>query len=308
MTAATPSWRPTRRLSRWAMSWVSTTREPAPSRDNTVSKTLRSSDWASSTMTNESCSERPRMCVNGGTSSMPRARTSSSTAGLASPSRGVEDGLRPGAHLVALAAGQVTELLAADGIPGTEDHDLALGAPLQHRLRPAHNARADLPVPAFTTEGDDPDRLVEQQVQRHPLFGGASAQTEHLPVTANQLQPLVGIDPPQRVRGAAQQPDPGDTADPGFSQVHLACGEERVDVPGGHVEFGHPGPAGGDHVLGVVLVGGQSDGTGLTRNGMSLLTRVTRLPSAARLAAQARIRASLVSVRNPAGSTVGRCG
>ena len=38
---------------------------------------------------------------------------------------------------------------------------------------------------------------------------------------------------------------------------------------------------------------------------MSLLTNVTRLPSAARLAATVRIRASLLSVRNPAGSTVG---
>ena len=38
---------------------------------------------------------------------------------------------------------------------------------------------------------------------------------------------------------------------------------------------------------------------------MSLLTRVTSLPSAARLAAQVRIRASLVPVRKPAGSTVG---
>ena len=34
---------------------------------------------------------------------------------------------------------------------------------------------------------------------------------------------------------------------------------------------------------------------------MSLLTNVTRYPSAARLAAQVRIRASLVSVRKPAG-------
>ncbi len=43
----------------------------------------------------------------------------------------------------------------------------------------------------------------------------------------------------------------------------------------------------------------------LTRSGMSLLTNVTRLPSAARLAAQHRMRESLVSVRKPAGSTAG---
>ncbi len=43
----------------------------------------------------------------------------------------------------------------------------------------------------------------------------------------------------------------------------------------------------------------------LTRSGMSLLTNVTRLPSAARLAAQLKIRESLLSVRKPAGSTAG---
>ena len=35
----TPSWRPTRRLSRWATSWVSTTRLPRPSRLSAVSST-----------------------------------------------------------------------------------------------------------------------------------------------------------------------------------------------------------------------------------------------------------------------------
>ena len=48
-------------------------------RDSTVSNTLRSSDWASSTITNASCSERPRMWVSGSTSSMSRCSTSSMT-------------------------------------------------------------------------------------------------------------------------------------------------------------------------------------------------------------------------------------
>ncbi|SHT27487.1 Uncharacterised protein [Mycobacteroides abscessus subsp. abscessus] len=43
----------------------------------------------------------------------------------------------------------------------------------------------------------------------------------------------------------------------------------------------------------------------LTRNGMSLLTNVTSLPSAARLSAHAKIRESLESVRKPTGSTEG---
>ena len=78
-TATTPSCRPTRRLSRWATSWVSTTRESCPIRLSTVSSTLRSSDWASSTMTKASCRERPRMWVSGSTSSSPRSTTSSIT-------------------------------------------------------------------------------------------------------------------------------------------------------------------------------------------------------------------------------------
>ena len=82
MTEATPSWRPTRRLSRWATSWVSTTREFWPMRESTVSSTLRSSDCASSTITNASCSDRPRMWVSGSTSRMPRSTTSSSTFSL----------------------------------------------------------------------------------------------------------------------------------------------------------------------------------------------------------------------------------
>ncbi len=84
ITAAMPSCRPTRRLSRCATSCVSTTREPAPSRDSTVSSTLRSNDCASSTTTNESCSDRPRMWVSGSTSIIPRASTSSMTSAVTS--------------------------------------------------------------------------------------------------------------------------------------------------------------------------------------------------------------------------------
>ena len=46
--------------------------------------------------------------------------------------QGVEDRLGPGAHLVALAAGQVAQLLATDGVERAEYHDLALGSPFQY--------------------------------------------------------------------------------------------------------------------------------------------------------------------------------
>src|SRR5450631_527146 len=80
MTAATPSWRPTRRLSRWATSWVRTTLEFWPILESTVSSTLRSRDCASSTMTKASCNDRPRMWVNGMTSNIPRSIISSTTS------------------------------------------------------------------------------------------------------------------------------------------------------------------------------------------------------------------------------------
>lgn len=80
-TAVTPSCRPTLRLSRWATSWVRTTRDDWPMRESTVRSTLRSSDWASSTMTKASCSERPRMWVSGRTSRMSRSAISSMTLG-----------------------------------------------------------------------------------------------------------------------------------------------------------------------------------------------------------------------------------
>src|SRR5699024_11776747 len=73
-----------RRLSRWATSWVSTTREFCPMRESMVSSTLRSSDCASSTITKASWRERPRMCVSGSTSSMPRERSEEHTSELQS--------------------------------------------------------------------------------------------------------------------------------------------------------------------------------------------------------------------------------
>ncbi len=74
-------------------------------------------------MTNESCSERPRMCVSGSTSSMPRPMTSSITSRRDQRAERVEHRLRPGRHLLVLAAGQVAELLTADGEQRAEDDD-----------------------------------------------------------------------------------------------------------------------------------------------------------------------------------------
>ena len=90
------------------------------------------------------------------------------------------------------------------------------------------------------------------------------AEAEHLAVTAHQLHPLVGVHPAQRVRVAAEQPNSGVARQiPGRLEVDLAVGEQRVDLLGGHVDLGHPGPARGDDVLRAVFVGGQADRAGL---------------------------------------------
>ena len=78
------------------------------------------------------------------------------------------------------------------------------------------------------------------------------------------MDPLLGIHPAKCMRAAPQQSDAGVAGQiPGIGQVDLALGEQRVDLLAGDIQFGHAGPAGGDHILGVVLVGGQSDRSGL---------------------------------------------
>src|SRR5215217_2708997 len=121
----------------------------------------------------------------------------------------VEDGLRPWAHLFALAARQVAEVLAADRIQRPEHDDLAMCAAFQHGLQPSAQRKRRLAGARFTAERHDADRLVLQQIQRHPLLRRAAAQPEHLAIAAHELHPLLGVDPPQRVRGSAEQPNAG---------------------------------------------------------------------------------------------------
>ena len=153
---------------------------------STVSSTLRSSDCASSTITNASCSERPRMCVSGSTSSRPRATTSSTTLPRDDRAERVEDRLAPGVHLLALVAGQVAELLAAHGEQRTEDDDLPLLLPLEHRLEPRAQRERRLAGAGAPAERDDADLGVEQQVDRDALLGRAAVQPEDLAVAAHE--------------------------------------------------------------------------------------------------------------------------
>ena len=307
ITAATPSWRPTRRLSRCATSWVSTTRDPAPSRDSTVSSTLRSSDCASSTMTNESCSERP--------ADVGQRQHLEHAAGehllehrrAGQPVERVEDRLRPRAHLLALAAGQVAELLAADRVERAEHDDLACGCaapapPPDRRTARAPTCRCRPCRPAT--------RCRPRSSSSRSSATRCSAERPRSPNTSRSPRTswtrLLGVDPAERgeLPPSSRSPVWHGRSRAASRSISPSANSASI-VVGGDLDLGHPGPAGGDHVLRVVLVGGQPTAAALTRSGMSLLTNVTRLPSAARLSAQVRMRESLVSVRKPAGSTVG---
>ena len=103
-------------------------------------------------------------------------------------------------------------------------------APFQHRLQSGAQRQRGLAGAGLAAERHDADGLVEKQIQRHPLLGGATPQSEHLAITADQLHPLVGIDPAERVRVAAEQPNSGVARQiPCLLQIDLTLGEQCVD-------------------------------------------------------------------------------
>ena len=149
------------------------------------------------------------MWVSGSTSSIPRAEHLLDHVGARHRAEGVEDRLRPRLHLLRLVAGQVAELLAADGEQRPEDDDLLVLAPLEHRLEPGAQRQRRLAGAGAAAERDDADVGVEQQVERDPLLGRAAAQAERLAVAADQPHLLVGRHPAQRAAALGQQHQAG---------------------------------------------------------------------------------------------------
>ncbi len=103
----------------------------------------------------------------------------------------VVDRLRPRRHLLGLRTGQVAQVLATHGVQRAEDDDLAVPAPLHHRLQARAQCQRRLARTGPTAQRDDPDRLVEQQVQGDALLGRAAPQAEGLPIAADQPDALV---------------------------------------------------------------------------------------------------------------------
>ncbi len=150
---------------RWATSWVRTTRELARFGTERSAGRLRSSDCASSTITKASCSERPRMCVSGRTSSIPRLSTSSMTSRPAPP-RGCRRPPAPKGSSSRTRPRAGSEVLAADGVQRPEDHHLWCCLRSSTASRPAHSASADFRVPARPAHRDDADLRVEEARSR----------------------------------------------------------------------------------------------------------------------------------------------
>ena len=232
-------------------------------------------------MTNASCSERPRMWVSGSTSSMPAVDHLLDDVLRRQRAEGVVDGLRPGVHLLRLAAGQVAEVLAAHGVQRAEDHDLAVLAALEHRLEAGAERQRGLAGAGPTAEGDDADLGVEQQVERDPLFGAAAVQTERVAVAADQPDRLVRRDPAQPAAAVGDAaPAPCGRAGRGPARGRRrrprTAGRDRL---AGHVELGHAGPAGLDDARSARYSSACSPtADALTRSGRSFETSVTARP------------------------------
>ena len=120
---------------------------------------------------------------------------------------GVEHGLAPGRHLLRLGAGQVAELLAADGEERAEDDDLAMLAALEHGLESGAQRERGLAGAGAAAERHDADLGVEQQVEGDALLGAAAVQAERLAIAAHQSHLLVGRDAARaRCRGRRAAP------------------------------------------------------------------------------------------------------
>ena len=183
--------------------------------------------------------------------------------------------------------GQVAELLAADGVQGTEDDDLALLAALHDRLEPGAERERRLAGAGAAAEADDADVGVEQEVEGDPLLGAAAVQAEGVAVAAHEAHLLVGADPAEAASARREQDEPGVARQLGGRGVlDAAVLVEVVHLLDGDVELGHAGPAASRRRArrGTPRPPGRP-ADALTRIGRSLLTTVTSKPSSDRFLA-----------------------
>lgn len=109
----------------------------------------------------------------------------------------VEDGLAPGVHFVVFAAGEVSELLAADGVEGAEDDDFAVLSAFEDGFQTGAEGECGFTGSGAATDGDDAERVVGEHVDGDALFCAAPADAEECLVSADEVDGLVRADTPQ---------------------------------------------------------------------------------------------------------------
>ena len=177
---------------------------------------------------------------------------------------GVEDRLTPRVHLLGLVAGQVAELLPADGEQRPEDDDLLLLLPLQHRFQTRAQRERALAGAGASPEGHDADLGVQQQVDRDALLGRPAVQPEHVAVAADQAVLAVAGDAPEGRPPLGVDDEAGVH---GQSLDLLTGGDlalvEIADLVARHVDLGDARPAAVDGLLGEVFLRVDAEGCGL---------------------------------------------
>ncbi|MDX6326182.1 MAG: hypothetical protein QOK15_2536 [Nocardioidaceae bacterium] len=177
---------------------------------------------------------------------------------------GVEHRLRPRVHLLGLAAGQVAEVLTTHRVERPEDHDLAMLPAFHHGLKPRAQGQRRLPGAGTSSERDDPDVRVEQQVQGDALFRAAPVQAESVAVAADEPDLLLRGHPAQGAAPVGDEHQPGVARQlPRLGEVHPLGLVHRVDQLTRDGELGHAGPARLDRPRAAVLLRRQPDRGGL---------------------------------------------
>ena len=218
-------------------------------------------------MTNESCSDRPRMCVSGSTSSMPRSSTSSMTSGGDERAERVEDRLRPGRHLLVLGAGQVAELLAAHRVQRPEHDDLACAAaapapPPGRRTARAPTCRCRRGRRARRCR--PPGRAAGRARSRCSADRPCSPNASRSPRTSRTCLSAVTRPSAEPRRECSRRPVwHGRSARPTSQLERARRRRARRRRPRATSSSAMPGPAGLDGQLGPVLVRVQPDRRGL---------------------------------------------
>ena len=226
MTDATPSWRPTRRLSRCAdvvgEHDAGVLADAAEHRQQHVAlERLRLVD------DHERVVQRPAADV-GERQHLEEAALDDLFEHVGRDDRPerVEDRLTPGVHLLALVAGQVAELLAADREQRPEHDDLRCCWRSSTASSPAHSASADLPVPARPPSETMPTSGSSSRSIAMPLLGRAAVQAEDLAVAAHQPELAVAGHAAERRAALGVDDEPGVDGQP----AHVVAGRDLALV------------------------------------------------------------------------------